>query len=86
MNNFLLNLDENENYTTWTSDISWNWWYSAGSLISIVWKNGVDILDENINYNWTDNVNQTYSFAKQNSISFKIVYYLDYLYLRNDKN
>ena len=86
LNNFLLNLDENENYTTWTSDVSWNWWYSPGSQISIVWKNGRDFSDDNINYNWIDNANQTLNSSKQNSISFKIVYYLDYLYLRNDKN
>ena len=81
----LYNIDENENYTTWTSDVSWNWWYSPGSQISIVWKNGRDFLDDNINYNWIDNANQTLNSSKQNSISFKIVYYLDYLYLRNDK-
>ncbi len=86
LNNYKLNINENENYSTWTSDISLNWWYNPGSQISIVWKNGIDISDENINNTWIDNANQTYSFSKQNSISLKIVHYLDYLYLRNDKN
>ena len=73
--NVLYNIDENENYTTWTSDISWNWWYSPGSQISIVWKNGRDFSDDNINYNWIDNANQTLNQGA-NKIVFRLKLYI----------
>jgi hypothetical protein len=79
----ILNKNEyNINYSTWTSDISWNWWFAPGSLVSIVWKNGVDNTTNNIAANWLDNANESFLLNKENSLSLKIVCYLDYLYLR----
>ena len=31
---------------------------------------------------WIDNVQESFSLTQQNSVSLKIIYYLDYLYLR----
>ena len=31
---------------------------------------------------WVDNVEESFNLAKQNSVSLKVIYYLDYLYLR----
>jgi hypothetical protein len=70
------------NYTTWTSDIAFNWRFAAGSQMSIVWKNGIDNESNNLINNWTDNVEESFNQAQQNSLSLKVIYYLDYLYLR----
>ena len=32
----------NINYTTWTSDIVFNWWFAPGSQVSVVWKNAIE--------------------------------------------
>jgi hypothetical protein len=83
--NSILSYDINEyniNYSTWTSDISWNWWFAPGSQISIFWKNGVDNTNKNIENNWIDNINESINLYQENSLSLKIVYYLDYLYLK----
>ena len=76
----------NINYSTWTSDISLNWWFAPGSQLSLVWKNGVDNQTNNIHYNWLDNVEESFNLSQQNSLSLKVVYYLDYLYLNKFRN
>jgi len=72
----------NVNYTTWTSDIALNWWFAPGSQLSLVWKNAIDNEDNLLINHWTDNVEESFNLAQQNSLSLKVIYYLDYLYLR----
>lgn len=74
--------NHNINYTTWTSDIAFNWWFAPGSQISLVWKNGIDNESSTLIDRWGDNLEESFRLAQQNSISLKVIYYLDYLYLR----
>ena len=74
--------DYNINYTTWTSDITLNWRFAPGSQLSIVWKNGIDNENNVLINNWTSNVEETLKLSQQNTLSLKLIYYLDYLYLR----
>jgi len=70
------------NYNIWTVDFAYNWWFAPGSQMSIVWKNAMDDYSDIPQSIWTENISTTFSGLAQNSFSFKIVYYLDYLYLR----
>ena len=72
--------NHNVNYTTWTSDIAFNWWFAPGSQISLVWKNGIDNSTDSIISNWFENIEESFSLSQQNSLSLKVIYYLDYLY------
>ena len=74
--------EHNINYTTWTSDIAFNWWFSPGSQMSLVWKNAIDNEDNILINHWINNVEESFNLVQQNSLSIKIIYYLDYLYLR----
>ena len=74
--------EHNINYTTWTSDITFNWWFAPGSQMSLVWKNAIDNEDNVLVNHWVANVEESFNLAQQNSLSLKIIYYLDYLYLR----
>ena len=74
--------EHNINYTTWTSDIAFNWWFAPGSQMSLVWKNAIENEDKILINHWTDNVEESFNLAQQNSLSLKVIYYLDYLYLR----
>ena len=69
------------NYTTWTSDIAFNWRFAPGSQMSIVWKNGIDNEKNYLINHWNDNFEETFNLSQKNSLSLKIIYYLDYLYL-----
>ena len=73
--------DHNINYTTWTSDIALNWWFAAGSQLSLVWKNGIDNESNVLINHWSENLKESFNLLQQNSISLKVIYYLDYLYL-----
>ena len=75
------NGEHNVNYTTWTSDISLNWRFAPGSQISIVWKNGIENESNQLINHWTKNLKESFNLAQQNSLSLKIIYYLDYLYI-----
>ena len=72
----------NINYSTWTSDITLNWRFAAGSQLSLVWKNAIDNEDNILTNHWVDNVEESFNLAQQNSVSLKVIYYLDYIYLR----
>ncbi len=73
--------EHNINYTTWTSDIAFNWRFAAGSQMSLVWKNAIDNEQNALINHWIDNLNESFNIAQQNSLSLKVIYYLDYLYL-----
>ena len=72
----------NINYTTWTSDIALNWRFAPGSQLSLVWKNAIDKENNIIINHWSNNVEESFNLAQQNSVSLKVIYYLDYLYFR----
>ncbi len=74
--------EHNVNYTTWTSDIAFNWWFAPGSQMSLVWKNAIDNQDNILINHWVDNIQESFNLAQQNSLSLKVIYYLDYLYFR----
>ena len=73
------------NFNAWTLDMIFNWWFSPGSQISIVWKNSSYKTDEDFIPNIINNFERTFMESQLNSISFKIIYYLDYLYIKNDR-
>ena len=62
--------------------MSLNWWFAPGSQMSFVWKNAMEYDNEFLEMNLYNNINNTFSTIPENSFSFKIVYYLDYLYFR----
>jgi hypothetical protein len=74
--------EHNVNYTTWTSDIAYSWRFAPGSQMSLVWKNAIVDQKNYLRNHWADNLEESFNLAQQNSLSLKIIYYLDYLYLR----
>jgi hypothetical protein len=74
--------EHNINYTTWTGNLNFNWLFAPGSQISLVWNQAIESDDGIIRNHWKDNVEQTLSLPQENSLSLKVIYYLDYLYLR----
>jgi hypothetical protein len=59
-----------------------NWWFAPGSQLSLVWKNGIDNETNILRNRWSDNIDDSFNLPQENSLSLKIVYYLDYLYLK----
>ncbi|OON69060.1 DUF5916 domain-containing protein [Hymenobacter sp. CRA2] len=68
-------------YNAFNIDAVYSWWFAPGSQVSIVWKNaGYTSLDaERATPLYFDNLSNTVNTPHNNSVSIKILYYLDYL-------
>ena len=68
-------------------DAVYSWWFAPGSQISVVWKNaGSTYLQANeATPQFFDNFNNTINTPHNNSLSVKVLYYLDYLALRKGR-
>ncbi|RTQ50182.1 hypothetical protein EJV47_11145 [Hymenobacter gummosus] len=71
-------------YNAFNVDAVYSWWFAPGSQISVVWKNaGTNFLEANqATPLYFDNLNNTINTPHNNSLSVKILYYLDYLAVR----
>ncbi len=70
------NSDLNTNYLN--IDVVYTWRFAPGSELSLVWKNSIWSEGEVIIRNGFDNFSDLLSMPQTNSLSLKILYYLDY--------
>ncbi|MCC3151635.1 DUF5916 domain-containing protein [Hymenobacter sp. BT770] len=85
----LVNYQRNRDntYNAFNVDAVYSWWFAPGSQLSVVWKNaGSTYLQaEEATPLYFDNFNNTINTPHNNSVSVKVLYYLDYLALRRSK-
>jgi hypothetical protein len=75
----------NQNYNAFNVDAVFTWQFAPGSFINIVWKNINSNFDQATQYNYFKNLGNTLEQSHSNNLSFKILYFLDYLQLKNHK-
>ncbi len=80
--NDIFNDNVNQNYNVFNVDAVFTWQYAPGSFINIVWKNAAETFDRMTGENYTKNFNNTMRADDNNNISFKVIYFLDYLTLK----
>lgn len=74
--------DYDFNYNAFNVDLMFKWQFAPGSSLDITYKNAI-LEDENrVIWNYWDNMRNTFSADQLNSLSIKVLYYLDYQYLR----
>lgn len=66
------------NFNAWNIDLNFTWWFLPGSEINIVWKNSIIGFDDQATLNYIENLDHTFDFPRNNNISIRIKYYLDY--------
>lgn len=78
--------DVNSNF--FNIDLVYTWRFAPGSELSLVWKNAIANENDNPVYNYLTNFKDMLDEGNQNSVSLRMVYYLDYLQLKKkfDKN
>ena len=71
-------------FSAFNIDAVYSWWFAPGSQISVVWKNaGASFFQADAaTPRYFDNLSSTLNTAHNNSVSVKVLYYLDYLALR----
>lgn len=77
--------DMNINYNAFNIDLQYVWRFAPGSELSLVWKNAIYTYDSQVIRDYVDNLDMTLGSPQINSISLKILYYLDYQSVRRRK-
>ncbi|HEY4652057.1 MAG TPA: DUF5916 domain-containing protein [Pontibacter sp.] len=77
------NAAHDRNFNSFNLDMEYSWWFAPGSELAIVWKDA--FLEETsiLKERYFDNVNHTFSSPQSNMLSVKVLYYIDYLTLKN---
>ena len=61
------------------------WVFFPGSELNLVWKNSIFTSDTKVNDDYWQTLNNTLKNGPINTISLKIIYWLDSQYLKNKK-
>lgn len=77
-----INQDVNYNVNYFNVDWVYSWQFAQGSFINIVWKSAAGTYDKNVKDSYFSNAGNTFSAPQLNSLSFRIIYFLDYLSLK----
>lgn len=68
----------NTNYNAFTIDFVYRWVFRPGSELSLVWKNSIFTNDKRVNETYLQNISSTFENNAANSISLKLLYWIDY--------
>ncbi len=71
------------NFNIFNIDLQYNWRFAPGSDVIVVWKNQIFNSDKAFDANWISNFNSLSRGYQENNISLRVLYYLDYLYLKS---
>jgi hypothetical protein len=70
------------NYNAFNIDLIYTWNFAPGSELSVMWKNMINNDEEPVSLNYLRNLEQTLNYAQTNSISVKLLYYIDYVSIK----
>lgn len=72
----------NKHYGLFNLDFTYQWNFAPGSELVVVWKNSIEDNGTEPVYNYLENIDDIANNPKYNSLSFKLLYYIDYQVLR----
>lgn len=79
-------LGRNAGVSLFNIDLSYQWNFAPGSVFTIMWKNAIEERSTgNVDTNFGATFTGLLNAAQQNSISFKLLYYVDYQSIRRKK-
>ena len=81
--NTTFNQDVNQNYNAFNIDAVFTWQFAPGSFINLVWKDAAYDFNRIVSDGYFKNFNNTMKADENNNISFKIIYFLDYLQFKS---
>jgi hypothetical protein len=67
----------NINYNAFTIDCQYRWVFQPNSEFNIVWKNSIFSADKDVQSMYWSNLQNTLANGPVNSLSFKLIYWLD---------
>jgi hypothetical protein len=63
-------------------DVVYQWIFAPGSTLSIAWKQNIQAEDAIIDYHYGHNLNSTFRSPQFNQVSVRVLYFLDYIYVK----
>ena len=75
----------NVNFNAFTIDLVYRWVFLPGSEINVVWKNSIFQSDKFVGESYIYNLSKTIQQGPNNSLSFKLIYWLDAQSIRKKK-
>jgi len=72
----------NNSFNVFNIDMVYSWVFAPGSNLSLVWKNSIFDSDNDVSTAYLNNLEKTFESTQLNSFSIKVLYYVDYLYLK----
>ncbi len=79
------NANHDANYNAFNIDLVFRWIFSPGSELSIAWKNSILEFGDRVESDYFRNLKNTWSSDQINSLSVKVLYYIDYNSLRRKR-
>ncbi len=77
--------NNDENYNAFNVDMIFRWIFAPGSEMTVAWKNSILNTGETVIADYWDNLHNTWKSDQTNSLSVKVLYYIDYNNLRKKK-
>jgi hypothetical protein len=75
-----------QNYNSFALNMVYTWQIANGSFLNIVWKDEADeFVGANFERNYFKNIDRTFSVNNANTLSVKLIYFIDYLNLKKKK-
>ena len=82
LDNTTYNQNHDFNFNAFNIDMVFQWQFAPGSSLNLVWKNSISDDKQMVVTNYGKNLGNTFDAKQLNTISLKVLYYFDYLYLR----
>ena len=73
------------NFNAFNVDMVFQWQFAPGSSLNLVWKNSIYNEGPAVINSYSGNMRTTFEAKQLNTVSLKILYYFDYLYLVKKK-
>ena len=77
--------NHNVNYNSFNIYLGYIWNFKPGSEMSVVYQNSVYSSGSDLISSYSDNIHRTLQTPQSNSLSLKVIYYLDYLDLKKQR-
>ena len=74
--------EANYNVNYFNVDMVYTWQFALGSFVNLVWKNSIGTFDQSVGDPYFKNLGNTLSAPQLNSLSLRVIYFLDYLSLK----
>lgn len=76
------NENRRQNFNFMSADLVYNWQFAQGSFLSVVWKDIGENFSRSFEKNYFSNLGKTIQGNQFNSLSVRMIYFIDYLGLK----